>query len=247
MKAKEDKMRILVVNDDGINAPGIEKLARFAQKYGEVSVVAPITQCSGMSARITIFDKIEVKKVPFPVADVEAYCISGTPADCVKVATEFLKIKPDIVFSGINKGFNAGVEISYSGTVGAAMEGLLKGIPAIAFSVDWPENYGAVDAFLPEIMKELMSLPISKGEIWNVNFPSCNADECKGILRDRVPAPVEMYPDGYKCVEENGNSRIIVPDTKPITEAEEGTDLDALLRGYVSIGKLKNVILNHLI
>ncbi len=240
-------MKILIVNDDGINAPGIAKLAGFAKEFGEVSVVAPLHQCSGMSARITIFEKIEVRRADFAISGTDAYCISGTPADCVKVAVEYLGIKPDIVFSGINKGFNAGVEISYSGTVGAAMEALMKGIPAMAFSVDWPENYGAVDAFLPGIMKELLDSPISRGEIWNVNFPSCTKEECKGILRDRVPAPVEMYPDAYRCIEDKGDAKIIIPDAHPITEAESGTDLDALLRGYVSIGKLKNVILNHLI
>ena len=238
-------MKILVVNDDGIKASGIERLARFAKKYGEVFVVAPMEQCSGKSARITIFDRIEVKKADFPVPGVQAYCISGTPADCVKVALEYLKIRPDVIFSGINKGFNAGVEISYSGTVAAAMEGLMKGIPSMAFSVDWPENYGAVDAFLPGIIDELMGLPISDGEIWNVNVPSCEAAECKGILYDRVPAREELYPDGYKCVETAGDSAFIVPHTAPITGSFEGSDLDALLKGYISVGKLKNVIFNH--
>ncbi len=240
-------MKILVVNDDGINAPGIERLARFAKSFGEVSVVAPNNQCSGMSARITITEKIEVKKAPFPVPGVTAHCISGTPADCVKVAVEYLKEKPDVVFSGINKGFNAGVEISYSGTVGAAMEALMKGIPAMAFSVDWHEDYGAVDAYLPGIIEELLAEPISKGEIWNVNIPSCSAAECKGILRNRFPAAVAMYPDIYKCVEKRGESEFIFPDTAPITAAEDGSDLGALLSGYISIGKLKNVIFEHLI
>ncbi len=240
-------MKILVVNDDGIKAAGIERLARFAGEYGEVAVVAPAKQCSGMSAGITISDAMEVRKADFPVEGVEAYSVTGTPVDCVKVAMEYLKIKPDVIFSGINKGFNAGVEISYSGTVGAAMEGLMKGIPSMAFSVDWPENYGAVDAYLPEILKELISAPISKGEIWNVNFPSCSKEECKGILRERVPASVEMYPDGFKRIKEQDGTDIIVPDTHPIKEAEEGTDLGALLKGYVSVGKLKNVILNRFV
>ncbi len=240
-------MKILVVNDDGINAPGIERLARFAKQFGDVSVVAPMHQCSGMSARITITERIEVKKADFPVPQVTAYCISGTPADCVKVAVEYLKVKPDAVFSGINKGYNAGVEISYSGTVGAAMEALMKGIPAMAFSVDWHEDYGAVDAYLPGIIEELLTKPISNGEIWNVNIPSCSAAECKGILRDRVPAAAAMYPDIYKCIEKNGDSEFIVPDTEAITGAEDGSDLGALLKGYISIGKLKNVIFEHLI
>ncbi len=240
-------MRILVVNDDGIKAPGIERLAAAAKKWGEVTVVAPEKQCSGMSARITIEGRIGVYKSEFPVPGVEAFYITGNPVDCVKVATEYLKVKPDVIFSGINKGYNAGVEISYSGTVGAAMEGLMKGIPSMAFSVDWHENYGAVDAFLPEIIKELLETPISKGEIWNVNFPSCSKEECKGILRDRYPAPVPMYPDSFVCDEKFEDHDMIKSDAVDIKEAEDGSDLGALLKGYISIGKLKNVVLNRLI
>ena len=240
-------MNILVVNDDGIKAPGVERLAAVAKKFGKVTVVAPVKQCSAMSALITIAGKIEVKKEVFPISDIDAYSVDGSPVDCVKVAMEYIGIKPDVVFSGINKGLNAGVEISYSGTVAAAMEALMKGVPAMAFSVGWEENYGTVDAHLPEIVKELLETPISKAEIWNVNFPSCPKEECKGILRDRVPATAGMYPDSYRCVEKSGNRMVIEPDSRPISEEKEGTDLGALFSGYISIGKLKNVILEHLI
>ena len=116
-------MRILVVNDDGIQAPGIRKLAELARQFGEVTVAAPKHQCSGMSHRITVDAGLEIARVDFPVEGVEAYSIDGTPADCVKVAiSNIMKEKPDIVFSGINRGYNIGYDILYSGTVGAAME-----------------------------------------------------------------------------------------------------------------------------
>ncbi|MBP1756289.1 MAG: hypothetical protein H6Q59_2687, partial [Firmicutes bacterium] len=181
-------MRILVVNDDGIWAEGIQRLARMAVQLGEVWVVAPKEQCSAMSHRITVFGEMEEEKVDFPVAGVQAYSISGTPADCVKIGLEnLLPDKPDVVFSGINNGYNVGFDILYSGTIGAAMEALLNGVPAIAFSCDMNGVYDVVeDNFLP-ITKELLGRSISKNEIWNVNFPCCSMSELKGILEERTP------------------------------------------------------------
>ena len=129
-------MRILVVNDDGIKAPGIKRLVQMAAGLGEVWVVAPAAQCSAMSHRITVRGDLEVKPYDFPATGVTAYSVWGTPADCVKVALGCLMTeKPDIVFSGINAGYNVGRDILYSGTIGAAMEALCWGVPAIAFSV----------------------------------------------------------------------------------------------------------------
>ena len=106
------KRKILLVNDDGIRADGLILLARLASRLGEVTVAAPDSQCSAMSHRITVHGELRVKKVDFPAGGVTAYSVSGTPADCVKVALHYLlSEKPDIVFSGINRGYNAGVDI----------------------------------------------------------------------------------------------------------------------------------------
>ena len=189
-------MRILVVNDDGIKAPGIERLARVAKEFGEVWVIAPTVQCSAMSHRITIQADLEVKPVDFPVEGVYAYSVSGTPADCVKAALlQIMPQKPDIVFSGINNGYNAGIDLLFSGTVGAAMEALLGGVPAIAFSCEGEGNYEVVDAYLYPVAKELMEKKLPANEIWNVNFPCCPVSELKGILRGRVPAQMQFYMD----------------------------------------------------
>ena len=111
-------MKIWVVNDDGIDSAGIKVLARHAAKFGEVTVIAPVEQCSGMSQRLTIglFEKgaaeKRIRKVPFDVEGVkEAYAVEGTPTDCVIVAAEYFDDRPDIVFSGINQGENAGIDI----------------------------------------------------------------------------------------------------------------------------------------
>lgn len=106
-------MRILVVNDDGIKAPGIKRLVQMAAGLGEVWVVAPAAQCSAMSHRITVRGDLEVKPYDFPATGVTAYSVGGTPADCVKVALGCLMTeKPDIVFSGINAGYNVGRDLS---------------------------------------------------------------------------------------------------------------------------------------
>ena len=125
------RLNILVANDDGIASPGLLRLANAAARLGDVWVAAPAGQCSGMSQKITIAGEISVEKRNFPADVKAAYVISGTPADCVKTAIKsLLPVKPDVVFSGINSGFNTGFDIAYSGTVGAAMEALLNGVPA---------------------------------------------------------------------------------------------------------------------
>ena len=128
-------MKILVVNDDSIHAPGLALLAEKAMALGEVWVVAPAHQCSAMSQRLSIHAALRVEKVDFPVPVRGAYQVDGTPVDCVKTALQYiLPERPDFVFSGINAGYNVGFDIAYSGTLGAAFEAVMNGIRAIAFS-----------------------------------------------------------------------------------------------------------------
>ena len=129
-------MKILIVNDDSISAPGIEVLARAAAKFGDVWVVAPATQCSAMSQRMTLRETLELRKCDdFPVEVKGAWSVSGSPVDCVKVAlTNVMEEKPDLVLSGINNGYNVGFDTAYSGTLGAAFEAARNGLQAIALS-----------------------------------------------------------------------------------------------------------------
>ena len=237
-------MRILVVNDDGIQADGIHHLAKMAVNLGEVWVVAPDQQCSAMSHRITVYGSIDVKKEQIPVDNVHAYRVYGSPADCVKIGIQYLMPeKPDIILSGINDGYNVGLDILYSGTVGAAMEGLLNGVPAIAFSREKNDNFEVVEKYLLTITKELLSRPIAKNEIWNVNFPGCSAKECKGVLEDRIPAQEQFFLDNYERTEiEDGNFRLMASGIRN-TNAAEGTDMKAVLDRYISIGKVVNNVL----
>ena len=137
----KEKLKILIANDDGIRSEGIAKLARAAASFGTVWVAAPEHQCSGMSVRLTISEKSQmaVYRYDFPVPVEAAWSVDGTPADCVKVALNaLLPFRPDIVLSGINDGLNAGLDVAYSGTIGAATEAAMHGVPAIATTIPSP-------------------------------------------------------------------------------------------------------------
>ena len=213
-------MKILVVNDDGIDAKGIHILAEAAKELGEVWVVAPDRQCSAMSQCITVRGELAVRKREFPVEGVHAYSVSGTPADCVKVALlHILPQKPDIVFSGINFGYNAGQDILYSGTVGAAVEALSNGIPAIAFSNEANDIYDVVEKYLLSIAKDLSGRSLPSDTLWNVNFPGCSLEDYQGILENRIPADTQFYQDYYEVKEQSENGFLLEAGGNPIKEA----------------------------
>ena len=238
--------KILIVNDDGIQSEGLKKLAEAALRYGRVWTVAPTDQCSAMSQKISVFEKITVTPSAFPVPVESAWAVCGTPADCVKAALSgLLPERPDIVLSGINNGYNAGFDIAYSGTVGAAMEALMQGIPAIAFSNGYNGSFGSADAYLPLLLEDLILAPPSGNEIWNVNFPGIPLEECRGILTDCSIAPLQLYRDGF-LREELTDGAFTLHNRGIQTmaeEAPEGTDIHAVLNGYVSIGTVRCSVL----
>ena len=240
------KRKILLVNDDGIRAPGLVLLARLASRLGEVTVAAPEGQCSAMSHRITVHGELTVKKADFPVPGVKAWSVSGTPADCVKVALSFLlPEKPDIVFSGINRGYNAGLDILYSGTIGAAMEALVNGIPAVAFSNEANDVWETAQGYLLPVTEKLLELPVSRSRIWNVNFPGRRPEEIRGILWDRQPSPEGFFQDHYARTDLPDGGFRLEEDGIPSQTAPEGTDMRALLDGYISVGQIRNAILRE--
>lgn len=239
------ELKILVVNDDGVTSPGIERLAANAAKFGRVWVVAPEKQCSAMSQKLTIFDNMELKRVDFPVPVEAAYSLNGTPVDCVKVAVKMLlPEKPDVVFSGINFGYNAGMDIAYSGTVGATMEAVINGIPAIAFSSAHDGSFDVTDKYIQQITEELLNNPLPSGQVWNVNFPGCPLNEYKGILRDRKIAQLCFFENCYELKKRDDGGEEFIPysDPKDTGLAAEGTDIRAVLDGYISIGKIASMV-----
>ena len=240
-------MKILVVNDDSINSPGLAVLAQAAAQLGDVYVVAPAEQCSAMSQKLSIHAKLPVTKVDFPVEVKAAYKVGGTPVDCVKVALQYiLDEKPDYVFSGINEGYNVGYDIAYSGTLGAAFEAVMNGIPAIAFSNTMGAPLDMAKKHLLPIAKELIEARQGRGEVWNVNFPGEVGVDAKGIWRDCPIAPLQFYLEDYIEEKMADGTVTLQGNGKPITECSEkfaGTDVDAMLKGYISIGKVKSCVL----
>ncbi|MCR5302558.1 MAG: 5'/3'-nucleotidase SurE [Lachnospiraceae bacterium] len=236
-------MDILITNDDGIISDGIVRLAEAATCFGNVWVVAPHEQNSATSHSITLRQHIDLHPHDFPVEGVTAFSCSGTPADCVRVGSlNIMPHKPDIVFSGINYGYNMASDIQYSATAGAAFEAEFQGIRAIAFSEDFGECHEVTDRYLKELIGELIKEPYIPGQIINVNFPGCSLKECNGILRDRKVSRLAYFEDHYNEIERfsDGGVRLMVEGVHA-PASEEGSDYDAVLGNYISIGRVRNI------
>jgi 5'-nucleotidase len=176
-------MRVLLTNDDGIFAKGIETLYLALQTEHDVTVVAPETEQSAVGHAITMIDPLRVKAVNRN-GSFFGYALNGTPADCVKLAvTEILKPPPDIVVSGINMGANVGVNVIYSGTVSAATEGTLLGIPSLAVSLDAfdSSDFQPAAAFAAHLIRVVERFGLPPGVLLNVNVPNIPAEQIRGV------------------------------------------------------------------
>ncbi len=196
--------KILIVNDDGIHAPGIKHLWRAVSEIGDPWIVAPSGEKSGVGMSITLYSPLHVEAVTWE-NDTPAWKVSGTPADCVRLGLSvILEHKPDLIVSGINKGSNAGRTAFYSGTVGGVIEGVLRDIPGVAFSCESFEkpDYAATEKHVTQIVEHLIEHPVAKGTFLNVNFP--DKPEFKGYKLTRQgrgywresPA-ARQHPDGF--------------------------------------------------
>ena len=178
------KPLILVTNDDGITAPGLRALVKIMSDIGEVIVVAPDSPRSAMGHAITINSILHCKKIKSDNINTIEYSCSGTPADCVKLAiNEILDRKPDICVSGINHGSNSSINVIYSGTMSAAVEGAIAGIPSIGFSLldysneaDFRTSKIVVEKIVNKVLKE----GLQKGTCLNVNIPKCSYSDING-------------------------------------------------------------------
>ena len=176
---------ILVTNDDGISAPGIRTLISAMNELGDVIVVAPDSPQSAMGHAITINSTLQCNQVKIDDGPQIEYSCSGTPADCVKLGiNEILDRKPDICVSGVNHGSNSSINVIYSGTMSAAVEASIEGIPAIGFSLldySWNANFNEIKKYLINITKQALLNGIPKGNALNVNFPKLKEKDIKGI------------------------------------------------------------------
>lgn len=224
-----NEVKILITNDDGINAPGISALAEIASQFGEVYVVAPHQNNSAVGHGITM--RRPLKAYPEVISGATlAYGIDGTPADCVKYALAHLKIIPDLILSGINDERNVGTDVLYSGTVSGAIEGNLCGYPSFAVSTT-DSNFDIVKKYLPQIFKKLLAAPLESNVTININFPSL--EEPKGIKVTSLG--ITRYEEVY--VEEDGGHKLSGPFID--IEQSEETDVKSVQKGYISITPLK--------
>ena len=179
------KPLILVTNDDGINAPGIRNLISVMKEIGDVVVVAPDSPQSGMGHAITINSTLHTSKITPKNSKTIEYSCSGTPADCVKLAiNELMPRKPDLCVSGINHGSNSSINVIYSGTMSAAVEAGIEGIPAIGFSLldfKWHADFKPSEKFVTKITQNALQNGIPEGIVLNVNIPNLKEDAIKGI------------------------------------------------------------------
>ncbi len=222
-------MKILLVNDDGINAEGLRHLVNWAKTKGEVCVFAPKVQQSGKSHSIEIHDAYEVKKVDL-FDGVEAYSVDSTPADCVRIAVLGFKKKFDLVISGVNCGHNLGGDVEYSGTVGACFEAAKTGIKALAFSAIYTSFDNAVKNFDKVFDCIYANKMFDHADILNVNFPE-NGDEI--LITKTGPA---IYTDEFEFLDDGRVKPCLVCLYDNTTDTE--IDTDATMTGHITITPL---------
>lgn len=233
------KPLILISNDDGITSLGIRTLVEVMQELGEVVVVAPNSPQSGMGHAITIGEPLRL--YPSKIfADVAAYECSGTPADCVKLAKHWvLKDRtPDLVVSGINHGSNASVNVLYSGTMSAAIEGAIEGLPSIGFSLcDFKPNadFSHIRSFIKQIAEAVLKNGLTRGVALNVNFPAKSEKPIEGIRICRQ-ANAKWQEDFEQRYDPYGRSYYwMVGNFVNFEKENQETDEWALANNYVSV------------
>lgn len=228
-------MKILISNDDGVHAPGLAHLAEALSKVGNVTVVAPDRNRSGVSNSLTLDHPLRVVTTANGF-----YSVNGTPTDCVHIAvTGLLKEMPDIVVAGINEGSNLSDDVLYSGTVAAATEGRFLGLPSVAFSLAGPrcEHYDTAAQVAKNLVERLRMTPLTYDTILNVNIPDVPFSDLKGIQVTRLGTRHIAEPT-IKALDPRGRKIFWIGAPGPEQDAGPGTDFYAVNSGYVSITPL---------
>jgi len=227
---------ILVTNDDGITAPGIRTLIAVMNEIGDVVVVAPDGPQSGMGHAVTIDDTIYCNEIKVDAGPQREYKSSGTPADCVKLAvSEILERKPDLCVSGINHGSNSSINVIYSGTMSAAVEAGVEGIPAIGFSLldySWNANFEPLKDYIRKIALNVLENGLPDGVVLNVNFPKSETFKGIKICRQARANWVEEFDRRI-----NPQGKVYYWLTGNFVNMDSGEDNDewALANNYIAI------------
>ena len=229
------KPLILITNDDGITAPGVNALISAMKPLGDIVVVAPDSPQSGMGHAITVNSTLYIEKLDH---EDTLYSCSGTPADCVKIAiNEILGRKPDLCVSGINHGSNSSINVIYSGTMSAAIEAGIEGIPSIGFSLldySWNANFEASAKYAKIIASRVLKNGLPEGVILNVNIPNVPEKDIKGIKVSRQ-AKANWVEEFDKRINPMGREYYWLTGKFVNLDKGEDTDEWALANNYVSL------------
>ena len=241
------RRHVLVTNDDGIESDALGPLCDALSAVGEVHVIAPERNWSGASHSITLFRPLRCRPTQLRTGQA-AFMTDGSPTDCVRLAVlGFLKEKPDLIVSGINRGANLGDDITYSGTVAAAMEGLLSNIPSIAISIGAfgaDIDFGPASAFAAQLAKNVFERGFISDALLNVNVPALPADRIAGVEVTRLGK--RNYRDQLvERLDPYGNPYYWVGGPAVSEEAEEGTDVAAVRAGKISVTPIRLDLTDH--
>ncbi|WP_252232675.1 5'/3'-nucleotidase SurE [Clostridium sp. ZBS15] len=233
-------MNILITNDDGIGARGIKTLAEKMLEKHNVIVVAPREQKSASSHSISINIPIKIREEKIEGLDCKSYSIVGTPADCTQAGISLLAKDIDLVISGINRGFNSGIDILYSGTVSAAIEGAIYDVPSIAISmdVDWnrdDEDYSKAANWVSKVVNLAEKKYLKKNVVLNVNVPNINEEDIKGLKVCKIGK--STYKTEYVLLQEDDDRVYETRGVRNEIEKDE-SDLYFLSQGYVTLTPL---------
>ncbi len=241
MKEKlRSQMRILVTNDDGIDAPGLDVAEKVARSFtDDVWVVAPQNDHSGASHAITLKLPVSLKKFTE-----KRYSVSGTPADCVIVAVNHLfhDHKPDLIISGTNSGINIADDVTYSGTIAAAMEGCLNGIPSIALSLmrhyHTPTKWHTVEECAPPLIEKLITQGWPSHVFLNINFPPVEAQNVAGVKVSQQGKFNGQVFNVKVCDSPRENDFMWITSNRAVKDVNQQTDISALQNGFISVTPL---------
>ncbi len=233
-------MEILLTNDDGIYAPGLEALEQQMRQLGNVTVVAPATEQSGVGHSITFLSPLICKEV-YQGDRRRGWAVEGSPADCVKIGIfEFCPRRPDLVVSGINGGLNAGINVLYSGTVAAAIEGAFFGITSVAVSLEYDEHADFTRAAVVArtVVEQILQQKGPEPQLYNLNIPTA---AIRGPTRLRVvPMSIVRYGEKFiKRQDPKGRSYYWASSDPAPRATSTETDLSALEQGFVTLSPLQ--------
>ncbi len=233
-------MQILLTNDDGIYAPGLAAMERALLKLGDVAVVAPATEQSGVGHSITFLTPLTAKEI-YDGSRRRGWAVDGSPADSVKIGIfEYCPKRPDLVVSGINGGLNAGINVLYSGTVAAAIEGAFFGITSIAVSLEYDEhaNFDRAAEMALKIIERILEQKRPEPQLFNLNIPTQAV--LKGTADVKVvPIGVFRYGETFeKRVDPRGRNYFWATNEPPAPRGEHETDISALEEGHITLTPL---------